>query len=556
MKKKIITLIVALCSVVIVLSGFALVQAQSFPEVLSIYVIEAGDALPLARTFLREPVTAGVRAVYWPIGNKLQDVAIRVPGEYPIQIAVTNAADNTKIFDSVIKVVDTIPPQATAVDCVVLSGGAISPEAFVTDIIDETAVTIHFAGEPDFVTPGRRVIHILLRDLGGNERAVGAVLTVKGLTSVSLEAGSSPDALNLQAFVNVSDEIPGLYSETDLKAIDFSRAGTYSIWLRLGNSISEAKLDIVDTTPPAATPVEVEAWIGDDFDPMDFVTDVLDDSEVTAAFSNEPGFVPNFEKTGRQNVKIILTDASGNSAEFVTVLTLRRDTEPPEITGDIHKKVFVGDSVAYRAGVTVTDNRDMNVQLSVDSSTVNVYVPGRYAVIYSATDRAGNSTAVTGSVTVYTVEAERVYELADEVLAQIISEDMTLEQKAREIFDWVRRNVGYVNVGESDGVMFGAYRALTKRAGDCYTFFAISQMLLERAGVPSIPVERVGGYSRHYWQLIDVGTGWHHYDATPWFENPQNTFMMTESRAQQLARQYQNRTYYHYDETLYPEVVQ
>jgi hypothetical protein len=80
--------------------------------------------------------------------------------------------------------------------------------------------------------------------------------------------------------------------------------------------------------------------------------------------------------------------------------------------------------------------------------------------------------------------------------------------------------------------------------------------MLERAGVPSIPVERVGGYSRHYWQLIDVGTGWHHYDSTPWFENPQNTFMMTESRAQQLARQFQNRTYYSYDESLYPEVAQ
>jgi len=549
MRQRIILSIITLCLAVVVLGGFALVRAQTFPGVLSEYILEAGGRLPLATKLLLSPDGLAY------FSNKINDVDVHIPGKYPIEIIVTNASGNQKIYQSIIKVIDTIPPQATPVNCVALSGGPVSPEVFVADIADATAVSVSFAGTPDFVTPGSRTINIVLRDLGGNMTAVSAMLTVVGLTPVTMEAGSPRSSLNIYDFTDTPDKAKGVFLETNPSGIDMNRVGTYDICLRLGNSTGETTLEIVDTTPPTAAPVAVEAWIGDELLPINFVTDVFDYSDVTATFSDEPGFSPDFERTGRQTLKIFLTDSSGNTSELETTLTLTRDTEPPVISGDIHKSVFIGDSVAYRAGVIVSDNRDSDVPLSVDSGAVNVYEPGRYPVIYSATDRAGNMAEAMGSVTVYNVEAENVYQMADELLARIINNDMTLEQRARKIFDWVRGNVAYVNANESDGVIFGAYRALTKRSGDCYTFFSISQLLLERAGVPSIPVVRVGGNTRHYWQLIDVGTGWHHYDSTKWNE-PVDTFMMSESRAQALARQYQNRNYYNYDEDLYPEVVQ
>ena len=447
--------------------------------------------------------------------------------------------------------VEIDPPTATAVNRVILSGDELHASAFVKDIISEAEVHTRFVRRPDFTLPGSRGVEIMLFDLTGNQVVIGAELTVIGLTPVTLEAGS-PRELSPRDFVR--DELQGLYFETDINAIDFNRADEYDILIIWMDSVGVTTLNIIDTTPPEAEPVAVEGWIGDDFGPMDFVTDIVDYSDVTAAFSREPGFAPDFTVEGTQEIKIILTDASGNSAEIVTALSLKRDTEPPVISGDIHKAVFLGDAVAYRRGVTVTDNRDESVELVVDSSAVNVHVAGVYPVYFSAADRAGNHTRVAGSLTVLDVDEARVFEMADEILDRILNEDMTLQQKARRIFDWIRGSIGYVNTNDPNELLPSAYRAMSRRSGDCFTFFAISQLLLERAGIPSIPVERVGGRSRHYWQIIDVGAGWHHFDSTPWHV-PVDTFMMTESRAQELARIYQNRGYYEYDRSLHPEVT-
>ena len=52
MRNRVIIPIIALSVAVIVLGGFAIVWAQSFPKVLDEYVLEAGDDLPRASSFL------------------------------------------------------------------------------------------------------------------------------------------------------------------------------------------------------------------------------------------------------------------------------------------------------------------------------------------------------------------------------------------------------------------------------------------------------------------------------------------------------------------------
>lgn len=67
------------------------------------------------------------------------------------------------------------------------------------------------------------------------------------------------------------------------------------------------------------------------------------------------------------------------------------DTEPPVIEGEDQHVVYIGDTVSFRKCVTVTDNKDENVKLEVDSSSVNLNKEGSYTVIYKATDSSGNT---------------------------------------------------------------------------------------------------------------------------------------------------------------------
>ena len=68
-----------------------------------------------------------------------------VPGDYPVQILY-----GSKIYKSVLKVVDTIAPAGTAVDKVLKWGETCTAADLVNDIQDATRVTVSFEKEPDY----------------------------------------------------------------------------------------------------------------------------------------------------------------------------------------------------------------------------------------------------------------------------------------------------------------------------------------------------------------------------------------------------------------------
>ena len=230
------------------------------------------------------------------------------------------------------------------------------------------------------------------------------------------------------------------------------------------------------------------------------------------------------------------------------------DTEPPVISGDVDKIVVVGGTVAYRKGITVTDNHDASVELSVDSSQVNLGEIGEYEVVYTATDLSGNTATANGMVHVIGVDPDEVYAMADEVLESILAEEMTTQEVVRAIYLWVRNHVGYVNIGSKDDVLTNAYNAFTAKKGDCYTFYAVSELLLTRADIENIAIKREGGTAQHFWNLVNIGEGWYHFDSCPYREAFDGC-MFTETQAEQYTKQRRG-NYYVYDKDLYPEVVQ
>jgi len=150
---------------------------------------------------------------------------------------------------------------------------------------------------------------------------------------------------------------------------------------------------------------------------------------------------------------------------------------------------------------------------------------------------------------------ETVNTLADGVLIDLKLDGLSVEKKAQKIYNWVKGHVTYVSTGEKNGVYYGALNAFKLKKGDCYTFYAISEVLLTRAGVVNIGVTRVGGRTSHYWSLIRTENGlWYHYDSTPHSNQSVETYLFTETRAVALTGQWGN-NYYTYEHTLYPEVT-
>ncbi|HOB19112.1 MAG TPA: hypothetical protein PKO35_00220, partial [Candidatus Atribacteria bacterium] len=164
---------------------------------------------------------------------------------------------------------------------------------------------------------------------------------------------------------------------TDITKIDMNVTGVYDIEIRSGNRTYISKLEVVDTTAPKASVRELETWVGERKSAIDFVDKVIDISTVDVYYRQEP----DFEQVGVQNVYIVLEDQSGNKSEFKTRLTVKADEEPPVIEGVTDHTVYIGETIAYRKGITVTDNRDENVDFTVDSSSVNLRKEGQYVVI-------------------------------------------------------------------------------------------------------------------------------------------------------------------------------
>ena len=258
------------------------------------------------------------------------------------------------------------------------------------------------------------------------------------------------------------------------------------------------------------------------------------------------------------------------------------DTQPPVISGTKDLTVAVGESLSYRTGVTVTDDVDETVQLQVDSSGVNLSEPGEYQAVYWAEDAAGNRAEVTVTVTVVetvtvddadggetedVVEAggeeitlERVNELADDILVEITTSGMSQREKALAIYNYVHNHIKYTGTSDKSSWLVGAYVGFTRGSGDCYNYFACSKALLTRAGIPNVDLTRVGGNSRHYWQLVDVGGGYYHFDACPHPNSyPLYSFLLTEAEVQAYTKQCSSirKNYYVYDYDSCPvEVVQ
>lgn len=339
---------------------------------------------------------------------------------------------------------------------------------------------------------------------------------------LSLEAGSP--------LPRVEDFLPnagdGAAFVGDLSGVDMTVPGQYTLQIADGLMRYTATLTVQDTTAPTATVKDATVMYPSTISPEELVTDIQDVTAVTVAFAGQP----DFSQPGEQTVTLVLTDAAGNTAQMDAVVTVLKDTTAPTISGVRNLTVYAGETIAYRSGVSVSDDYDEAVTLSIDSSKVDLSTVGVYTVIYSATDASGNTATKEATVTVQEkpenyVDPEVIYARIDAILAQFITDDMTDREKVEAVYVWTHRgdHLIYGSAPDRTDYLQTAYEFLDRKKGDCYWFFAIQKVMLERLGIPTIDVKKVKNFekdSNHYWLLvsIDQGQTYYHFDNV-WSRN-------------------------------------
>ena len=459
------------------------------------------------------------------------------PCEHEIEIELDG-----NVFTSVLRFVDTTPPKIVGISAAAAVGDTVEPELFILRCEDMTEVSYSFVKAPPCDALGEHPCVIRATDECGNYTDIESSLCVCD-KAVKIEAAAKT--------VTDGKFFGSAFSgwTVDGAAFDASVTGGHSVTLTRRGKMMSLGVTVRDTTAPTATGLTLDCCTGYSHEPEEFISQLKDANPVTVEFAE----APDWNESGEKPLEIVLTDSSGNTSRIAAKAVVAPDTEAPVIYGvRDHRYCYIGDAVAYFKETGVGDNADPEPTLTVDKSAVDPRTPGEYTVTYTAADRDGNVSSVDVRFIFRekTVSDEELDALADKVLSEICTDEMSLPEKIHAVYEYVYGHVLYNGVSDKTDWKAEAYRGITEGVGDCFTFYSVSYLLLGKIpGCELLSVERLNGATRHYWCLLNIGTGWYHFDtcnAGPKYK----AFMKTDAQLEQIS------TYFwRYDKSLYPAVA-
>lgn len=530
-QKKLIPFILILLSICI--SAALLIYSYTM-RVYAHCSAEAGTEI-LAEDFLKNPEKS---AVFMENSPKIDS---SVPGDYTVKIK-----SGIFTYNCVVTIQDTIPPKADIKNVYIEPGETVQPEDFIIEINDVTKVTASFVKKPDYSIYGKQKLSILLTDEGKNTSVYETDLITRPTKhEITIEAGEMIPALSDFLFIeNQEAEFV-----TSVSEMDTCLTGDYPIEISTEQTSYTTILHIQDTTAPELMLRDIECYTCDVVDIHDFVVSAKDTSSVTLSYVTEP----DFTKIGKQSVTVKASDESGNSVEKTAVLILKEDLEPPVILGAQNIFAYIGDKISYKKGITISDNCDANAELTVDISLVHPDIEGDYPVTYTARDKSGNESIQTIILSLHErpYSQEKVDALADEIIAQIITETMTGYDKLLAIYNWIQNNVYFIEHSDKDNWLKAAYEGFTEHKGDCYVFACTAKALLTRAGIANRDINKIPTNYQHFWNLVDIGEGWYHFDSCPRDDFPFLCYI-DDDTLMEISR---DRDGYHtYDRTIFTDI--
>ncbi len=329
--------------------------------------------------------------------------------------------------------------------------------------------------------------------------------------------------------------------------------GDYGVVIEVYGKKSASVIHVKDTTAPEVVTKEVTVNINGSVEPDAFIEEITDKSDVSVRFKE----APDFAKEGNQTVLLEVEDESGNITEANASLNVISDSVPPKISGVKELTMTIGSSISYKKGVKAVDDRDGEVEVQVDTSAVDTKKVGNYEVVYRAVDSAGNEAVAKTTLhvkraTSETVTEEMINGEADAVLASILTDSMSEYDKAKAIYWWCHDKIAYSDNAPKSDWVHGAYQGIVERKGDCYTYAATAKCLLTRAKIKNMDIERIpSGNLMHYWNIIDIGEGWHHFDTCRRADG--STFFYKNDAEIKKYSDGHNGTH-NYDRSKYPEI--
>lgn len=344
---------------------------------------------------------------------------------------------------------------------------------------------------------------------------------------ITIEAGSPKPDLN--SYLEGEPAFMRFVScNLDFDEVDGNLPQTVRFNINMYGKNFPCTLNIKDTVAPAGQGVPQKLFASQELpDPMTCVSDVSDVTDVTARWTD----VPDYSAGGKYNAYVVLSDVSGNETYITVPLDVTKDSTPPVIKGYQDLQVYIGDSVAYRKNLIITDDYDTAPALDIDTSKVDLKTPGKYEVTYTARDFSGNETSVSVKLKVENkpkgyIEPDQVYAEAKKILDEITEPGMTEEEVALQIVWWCRYNIRFILRTTSRSWTEAAYNAYTKRMGNCYSTVYAVKVLLDVAGIENMIIERYPYQTAtHYWNYVKLNGQWYHCDAT-WRQGYDSYFFM------------------------------
>lgn len=347
--------------------------------------------------------------------------------------------------------------------------------------------------------------------------AVGVGIAILALesqfTRVNIEAGERITAEDIMG--------DGARFGDDYDPDCVNHAGAYYFTVYTNTGAETVRLSVKDTKAPEITVKDIYFAVGGEMpSPMDFIESVYEPDDLTGEFLTE---LPKITNPGAHEMQVRFSDASGNKTEvFKVKMTQIYDNEAPVVGASPLIITPLGSAIEYKPYVALSDNCIGELSFTVDERELVLGEIGEYTVYITGIDGVGNKSEripVTVNV-VETYDEDTLDELLRELVDDIDIDGKSPERICRDIYKLVRDTLVYTGNSQKGDIDRAAYYALMGGGGDCYSYFSLTKLLLDRCGIQNLDVQRSEGYTpdTHFWSIVNIGAdgvdAWYHLDTT------------------------------------------
>jgi len=402
---------------VITLTGGSAIQVEATPTVnnYSELGFNASDSFDTA-------VNAAAVVVAGGVPNST------LPAVYNVSYDVSDASGNAAM--QVIRSVTVSDTTAPIISVVVSAGQTTTTvNLLVGDVYNDvgataldgfdgvTAVTDDAASVVDTAVAGSYTVTYTATDVAGNVATATRqvvvvsdqpVISLNGLLTVTVEAGTVYTELGATAFDNVDGDIS--LKIAAINNVNTAAIGTYTVTYDVSDVAGNAAVTVIRTVKVVDTLAPTLVRNGGDILNLS-AGSVYNDAGAVATDSFEGDIsasimVTDPVKTAVPGVYTVIynvSDSSGNAAQSAsrTVVVLDKDNPVIGVDGGITMLTHEAGSPFVAPTATASDAVDGDLTLSITvNNTVKESLPGNYVVIYTVQDSAGNSAQTSVAVTV------------------------------------------------------------------------------------------------------------------------------------------------------------